>query len=161
MEESWRPVEGFDNIEISNRGRVRKIQYYSIQTDPKGYKRVNLCRDKKITCHLVHRLVGEAFLEKSENKQEIDHINRIRYDNRVENLRWVDRFENCQNSNNFSRENHYIAKQPSGSYHLRIVRNKQILISKSFATLEEAIQERDKILNINLTTTNSSIQVIN
>lgn len=158
MEEIWRPVEGYEGVEVSNQGKVRKISYYSLQKDPKGYSRINLCKGGKISGHLVHRLIGDAFLEKKSNKTEIDHINRNRADNRVENLRWVDRAENCQNSSKFSREHHYIAPQPCGSYHVRIVRYKKILISKSFATLEEAIQARDYVLfDLNLTPIDSTI----
>lgn len=45
----------------------------------------------------VHRIVAETFIPNPENKPEVDHINRIRNDNRVENLRWVTRLENAQN----------------------------------------------------------------
>jgi hypothetical protein len=31
------------------------------------------------------------------NLPQVDHINRVRHDNRVENLRWVTRTENMQN----------------------------------------------------------------
>lgn len=51
-------------------------------------------RKKKIR---VHRIVAETFIPNPENKSEVDHINRIRNDNRVENLRWVTRLENAQN----------------------------------------------------------------
>jgi exodeoxyribonuclease VII small subunit len=47
--------------------------------------------------YTVHRLVATAFIENPEEKAEIDHINTIRTDNRVENLRWVTRSENFLN----------------------------------------------------------------
>ena len=45
----------------------------------------------------VHRIVAETFIPNPENKPEVDHINRIRTDNRADNLQWVTRLENLQN----------------------------------------------------------------
>ena len=62
-----------------------------------GYHRVCLCRDGKPKGFCVHRLVGEAFIPNPDNKPELDHINQDKSDNRIENLRWVTKSENCQN----------------------------------------------------------------
>ena len=50
------------------------------------YKRVKL-----------HRIIAEAFIPNPDNKPQIDHINRNRLDNRVENLHWVTAQENSNN----------------------------------------------------------------
>ena len=36
-----------------------------------------------------------------EGRTEIDHINRIKNDNRIENLRWVSPSENCENKTSY------------------------------------------------------------
>ena len=48
----------------------------------------------------VHRLVAETFIANPDGKPTVDHINRDRYDNRVENLRWSTQKEQVENSAN-------------------------------------------------------------
>lgn len=102
MIEEWKDIKGYEGIyQVSSKGRIKSLKFgkerllkYALQD---GYQRVKLCKDGKQKLHFIHRLVAEAFIPNTDNKPCIDHINTIRTDNRVENLRWVTSKENCNN----------------------------------------------------------------
>ena len=111
MEEEWRPIKDYEGLyEVSNMGRVRSLNYKNtkeerilkLTKDKRGYLRVPLTKDKKRKIYRVHRLVALTFIPNIENKPCIDHINTIKTDNRVENLRWTTLKEN--NNNELSRK---------------------------------------------------------
>lgn len=104
--EIWKDIDGYEGLyQVSNRGRVKALNFarsgkegiIKQQTNHKGYNVVYLSRDDIRKTFKVHRLVALAFIPNIENKLCVDHINTIRNDNRVENLRWVTHKENCNN----------------------------------------------------------------
>jgi hypothetical protein len=138
---------GYENYLIYPDGRVKnkktgKVLKQCINTN--NYYHVVLYKNngKGKTCK-IHRLVALHYIPNAENKPQIDHINRDRTDNRVENLRWATESENQQNTK--TRCNNKLGIK-NISYHKRYdiyVYSKTIngkTIYKRFKTLEEAIQ---------------------
>ena len=103
--EIWKPVtiEGYEDLyQVSTIGRVRsnkkgKVKMLKISKCPEGYMAVGLNNDGIFITHKVHRLVALAFLDNPCNLPVVDHINRIRDDNRLENLRWASYSQNSRN----------------------------------------------------------------
>lgn len=93
MEEVWKPVTGFEHYSISNFGRVKNSKNKILKFDKShnGYNVVSLFSDIRKNCK-VHRLVAYEFIGSPEKDHlEVNHINGIKNDNRVENLEWVSR----------------------------------------------------------------------
>ena len=106
--EVWLPINKHPGYQISNLGRVRKknktyrrranstIPEYSYckgRLTPDGYHRVS------VHCQYLHvaHLVLDTFVGPRPAGMQCDHVNRIRDDNRMINLRWVTRLENQRN----------------------------------------------------------------
>ena len=62
--------------------------------DKYGYLYVNLCKDGARKTKKIHRLVAEHFIENKMSKPQVNHINEVKHDNRVENLEWCTAKEN-------------------------------------------------------------------
>ena len=93
-------VVDFPNYLIYPDGKVSSKRflgrYLKQRKNNCGYYYVKLYEDGKSKTHYIHRLVALHYIS-PENKKEVDHINRDKSDNRIENLRWVDKTENQQN----------------------------------------------------------------
>ena len=96
---NWAKIEGYPYV-IHPCGTILRI-YHKHTRELKrrenayGYMWVGLRNNNvKQKSFFVHRLLAIAFIPNPENKPCIDHINGVRDDNRLENLRWVTYKEN-------------------------------------------------------------------
>lgn len=111
--ELWADIKGYEGrYQVSSLGRIKslarmrrgksgcevsipeKIMVTTHKKDngrTKPYAEVRLrnggLRTEQSKCFLVHRLVAGAFIKPLEKGEQVDHINGVHYDNRVENLR--------------------------------------------------------------------------
>ena len=87
--EIWKPIENYENYEISNFGKIRKKDKILKQyKNCKGYLYSSLSKNNKRKSFRTHRLVAQAFISNPDNLPEINHKNEIKTDNRAENLEW-------------------------------------------------------------------------
>jgi len=104
-----------------------------------------------LTCSLndktykVHRLVAKTFLENPNNLEQVDHIDRNRKNNNINNLRYVSQSENQLNKNLFVKKPAHLRNitTKKTSFKVVIQRKDCKTIYKSFKTLDEAIKFRD------------------
>jgi len=102
--EKWLPLVGYeDYYQASNMGRIKSLwsgrnRIIGGCFDQDGYIKMTLTNpDRSQTTYRRARLIALTWIPNPENKPEIDHINTVRTDDRVENLRWATSSENQRN----------------------------------------------------------------
>lgn len=72
----------------------------SVSIGKSGYLKATIRLNGKQKNVDIHRLIAEVFVENPNPNiyKEVDHINRIKTDNRIENLRWCNRSINMKNA---------------------------------------------------------------
>ncbi len=120
--ELWADVKGYEGrYQVSTLGRVKSVARYrktkrggqtwmperimklhrkTAKNKTRPYEEVHLrdgsCRDVPSKAFLVHRLVANAFIKQLGAGEQVDHINGIHHDNRVENLRVMHYIEHAR-----------------------------------------------------------------
>ena len=96
---------------IGPRGRVIKTRYNS-----DGYLMVTLGQLPVRTTYRVHRLVAECFLSRSNDHDEVNHIDFNRSNNSVTNLEWVTHADNVRYSYKRGRHTGSRARERNGRH---------------------------------------------
>ncbi|AXF54621.1 NUMOD4 domain-containing protein [Salicibibacter kimchii] len=113
--ENWKDVSGYEGYyQVSDKGRVKSLDRYvnkingqrqfwkgkvkPFSVDKNGYLFTRLHKNHVAKNRRVSRLVAETFIRKPMTDEEVNHINGIKDDNRVENLEWCSSSENQQHA---------------------------------------------------------------
>lgn len=97
--EIWKDIPNYEGIyQASNLGRIKSLERIDVRghrvkekilkpsRDRYGYYQVVLCKNSKLKAYRVHRLVWSAFNGQIPENMQVNHINEIKSDNRLENL---------------------------------------------------------------------------
>lgn len=91
-------VDKKGNIYSLNFKRTGKTKKMKGCINTHGYRQVDLCLDGKAKRYSAHRLIAQAYLPDYSEDLEVDHIDRDRLNNKLENLRMATRQQNkCNN----------------------------------------------------------------
>lgn len=101
-------IVGYENLyKINKKGEIYTCWFNRIMNpsvNKSGYSFVSLVKgkreeQKRVKC-FIHRLIALQWIPNPSNLPEVDHIDRDKTNNSIENLRWVSRTENANNKKN-------------------------------------------------------------
>lgn len=151
--EIFKTIEGFENYKASSLGYIinKKNKILKPFFSNRGYLVVQLSNKLYRRSFNLHKLIAETFLIKENEKDEIDHINNNKQDNRLENLRYCSRSDNLKNrpifykkSSPLSGEHHIYKKNKK---FLVLIRHNKLNHSSTHKDINEAIKIRDELIN--------------
>ena len=95
--ETFVKIEGFENYEVSNLGKVRNIKSGRIlkpRLNKNGYLRHCLSENNKQKYLYLHRIIATAFIDNPDEKPCVNHIDENKLNNDLSNLEWCTVREN-------------------------------------------------------------------
>jgi hypothetical protein len=107
------------------KGYLNDRGYYRIGLKKKGYQ--------------VHRLVAETFLPNPKHYKTVDHINRNKLDNRVENLRWA--------SHKMQADNRISTERSLKEYGVRCCENQKEYYKVRYQKIKDVIKDKKNAYN--------------
>lgn len=107
--EFWKDIPEYEGLyQASNLGRIKRLakenskgfkeKIHNPVLQKTGYLLCALSKNKISKKYLAHRIIAKTFIENKFNKEQINHKNGIKNDNRIENLEWFTRSENTKHA---------------------------------------------------------------
>tara|TARA_R110000796_G_scaffold240932_1_gene362187 strand:- start:34 stop:597 length:564 start_codon:yes stop_codon:yes gene_type:complete len=161
MYRDYRYIENYPGYIISNFGEVfsikgKKVRQLKSSPNNNGYLMLTLSKNNKHTTHSIHALVGNAFIGLRTGGLTFDHIDRIKINNRADNIRLATNSEQNLNKaiqkRNKSGFQNICEYKRNGTefYKLEIIRNKKLIVDRRFKisdyTIEDVAKIRDDII---------------
>lgn len=145
--EVWKKIEGFENYEVSNYGRIKSLNYNKTKKEKllkerktqTGYLRVSLCNNGKTFDNYIHRIVAKHFILINNDKKHINHIDGNKSNNHYANLEWCNSSENNYHAYNIG------LKKKGEENSLSKLTNKEVLFVKESSL---SYPELSKRLNV-------------
>ena len=94
------PLEEYEGYKINKSGDVYSFKRYKEGrklgrfVDKDGYYYTSLMKNGKGIKEKLHRLLAKTFIKNESNLPQVNHINGIKKDIRLENLEWVSNLDN-------------------------------------------------------------------
>ena len=154
LDEIWKDVWKYEGYyQVSNLGNVKSLDRSIIRSNGvrcnykgkqlknllnhKGYHRVALAKDNKFKNEFTHRLVMCAF--KGESELQVNHIDGVRNNNRIENLEYCTQLENMNHAVTILKNNkRYGVSKHGDNWRARIVINWKTKSLGTFSDKEDA-----------------------
>lgn len=166
--ETWKDIVRWEDLyQVSNCGNVkskdrivernqqkyvRKGKLLKLSKNSLGYLVVGLTRNSKTLNVKVHRLVGEAFINKVKNKNFINHIDGNKTNNKVSNLEWCNASENSKHAFNLGlstsmKINRFVGKEEENSNSL-LTKQQVIEIRNKYIPFKYSAKKLAKEYNV-------------
>ena len=169
--EVWKDIEDYPNYQVSNLGRVKSKERYTkqrngmnlrkekilnSQKDHKGYLYVRLYNENGWKYFKIHILVAKTFIPNLLNEPTVDHIDRNKENNEVDNLRWASYVEQANNKDktNIIKNMKKLGKK---KYPNRAEKIKQFNKNNEYIKTFNSSREASKLLNISETSISNCV----
>lgn len=164
--EVWKDIQGYEGFyQVSNYGNIRGVDRTRIcrgivmpikgrilkqKISRFGYYHVTLGKDAKHTTFMSHRLVALAFIDNTENKSQVNHIDGNKLNNHISNLEWNTPRENMTHGrlrmNTSSKYTGVAWYKPTNKWRSQInIDGKNINIGYFHSEIEAAKSYQDKL----------------
>lgn len=150
--EIWKDISNNEGYSISNFGNVKsfwKLGGFIMKTciSNSGYFYIKLNGKH----YYIHRLVALHFIQNPNGYELVDHIDRNKFNNHVNNLRWVNKSMNSMNSkiridNKSGIPGIFFREERPNKPWMVTIKHIGRKHSKSFSTKEEAIEYRNSFV---------------